>query len=143
MQSTQRSVWPEPDNRPKALKYEDHANAIEKMIVDALPEIVGKLVSMAKEGNVAAARYLVDRILGRPARLAAAPAMDTALPYTDADYEDALKRRQDSRAWNDAFSTPAPGEDSISPRAEKMLAIGKYLERHFEKKCRNQDRHLR
>ena len=143
MQSTQGSANNEIDRRPKALKYKDHANAIEKMIVDALPEVVGKLVSMAKDGDVRAARYLVDRIHGRPARLAAAPAMDTALPYTHADYEDALKRRQDSQAWNDAFSTPAPGEDSISPRAEKMLAIGKYLERHFEKRCRNQNPHLR
>ena len=60
------------DRRPKCLQYEEHATAIEKMIVDALPEIVGKLVSMAKEGIVAAARYLVDRMHGRPARLAAA-----------------------------------------------------------------------
>ena len=147
-QGSAQTTQPELDRRPKCLRYGEHANAVEKMIVDALPEIVGKLVSMAKEGNVAAARYLVNRILGRPARLAAAPSTDTALPYTDADYEDDLMRHKDwhdasVRAYNNPFKIPMPGEDSISPRAEKMVAVGKYLERHFEKRCRNQDPHRR
>ena len=74
------------DDRPRALRNAEHARAIEQMIMDALPNIITKLVSMAEEGNVAAARYLVDRIHGRPARVAAPPTMDTSLTYTRQDW---------------------------------------------------------
>ena len=81
-------------------------------------------------------------------RLAAAPAVDTALPYTYPDYADDLMRHKDRhdaamRVWNNPFNTPMPGEDGLSPKAAEMVAIGKQLERHFEKKCRNQNPHLR
>jgi len=32
------------------MRYAEHAHMIEQMIVDALPEIITKLVSMAEEG---------------------------------------------------------------------------------------------
>jgi len=60
---------PERDDIPKAPRYAEHARRIEQMIMDALPDVVEKLVSMAKDGNIAAARYLIDRIHGRPAKL--------------------------------------------------------------------------
>ena len=47
----------------------EQATTAEKMIVGAVPEIVAKLIAMAKDGHVPAAKYLVDRVLGRPARL--------------------------------------------------------------------------
>ena len=49
----------------------EQAMTAEKMIVDAIPEIVAKLIAMAKAGLVPAAKYLVDRVLGRPARVPA------------------------------------------------------------------------
>jgi len=64
------------------------------MIVEALPGIVTKLISMANEGNMAAARYLIDRIHGRPDRVAAAPAVDSSLTYTHFDIAaDQLRRK--------------------------------------------------
>ena len=54
---------------PMALRLPETAAAAEKAIADAIPQVVGKLVSMAMEGNVAAARYLVDRVLGRVAKV--------------------------------------------------------------------------
>jgi len=77
---------PERDDRPKVLRYADRITAMEEMILDVIPEIIGKLMSMAKEGNVPAARYLVDRLAGRPSRLPASPSMDRALPYTSDDW---------------------------------------------------------
>jgi hypothetical protein len=71
------------DNQPvQALRFAQEANAAEQMIVDALPTIITKLVSMAKDGNIAAARYLVDRILGRVSRLPSPPAVDHAITHT-------------------------------------------------------------
>jgi len=73
-------------DEPKALRYADRINAMEEMILDGIPEIISKLMSMAKEGNVAAARYLIDRMAGRPSRLPAPPSIDRALPYTSQDW---------------------------------------------------------
>ena len=97
----------ERDRRPKCLRYEAAAGALEQMIVDALPGIDTKLISMANEGNMDAARYLIDRIHGRPACLAAAPTVDSSLTYTHFDMAaDQLKRKaqQDARADLAMFS---------------------------------------
>jgi hypothetical protein len=61
---------------PRALTYSEHADAIEQTIVDALPSIVEKMIQMAMDGDLKAARYLIDRILGRVAR-ATSPAAQT------------------------------------------------------------------
>ena len=48
-----------------------------------MPEIIDGLIDSAKGGDVAAARYLCDRLLGRVPALATVPAEDTRLPYTE------------------------------------------------------------
>jgi len=109
---------PELDDRPKAHRYADQARLIEQMIVDALPEVVGKLVSMAKEGNIAAAKYLIDRIHGRPAKLAAPTVGDISLT----DF------RRDGRA--DPLQRKTTDED----RARfAMLSIGDRMSRNQRK----------
>jgi len=95
------SATVEPDDRPKALRYAERVKALEEMILDALPEIIGKLITMAKDGDIAASRYLTDRIFGRIARVPTAPASDTSLPYKSSDWTlDQLKHkdRRDSLA---------------------------------------------
>jgi len=83
-----------PDERPKALRYRDRINAVEEMIVDALPDITRKLIAMAKDGDLAAARYLFDRIGGRPSRLPMPPSTDRTIPYTCSDWAaDSLERK--------------------------------------------------
>jgi hypothetical protein len=86
MRKQQEVNYEERDRRPRALRYEEHVRAIEQQIMDGLPEIIEKLMSMAKEGNVPAARYLIDRIHGRPAKLSTAAAWDTSLPYNHQDW---------------------------------------------------------
>jgi hypothetical protein len=54
MKDTTGSAQFERDSRPKALLYRDQLEAVEQMIVDALP-------------NIVASRYLVDRIFVRAA----------------------------------------------------------------------------
>ena len=71
---------------PKALRYAKELNAAEQIIVDAMPEILGKLVAMAKDGDIAAARYLVDRMYGRVPRLSLPPAVDNTAPFTNRDW---------------------------------------------------------
>jgi len=82
-----------PDERPGAFRYRDRINAVEEMIVDALPDIAKKLISMAKDGDVAAARYLFDRMAGRPSKLSSPPSHDREIPYTGLDWCGAIRRR--------------------------------------------------
>ena len=140
MQHKNETDYQEPDLRPKALRYEEHGRTSEKMIMDALPEVVDKLVSMAKEGNVPAARYLLDRIHGRPARLAAAPVVDTTLRYSHSDLatdEMRHKQRHDAawRSWqtvvDNPFAVQVPGEPGLRPGDPAMIAIGKQIERRI------------
>ncbi len=73
--------------KPKALLHQATAAAVESKIAEALPEIIDGLIVSARGGDVAAARYLCDRLLGRVPALATVPAEDTRLPYTEADAE--------------------------------------------------------
>ena len=101
MSTRNESTAFELDERPKALRYRDRINAVEEMIVEALPDITRKLISMAKDGDLAAARYLYDRIGGRPSRLPLPPSIDPTIPYTNSDWSaDSLERkdRRDAKA---------------------------------------------
>ena len=79
--------------KPKALRYAPAAEMAEQQIVDALPAIIDNLIAFAKGGDVASAKYLCDRILGRVATVERPPALDTALPYEEADFEQEQRRR--------------------------------------------------
>ena len=85
------------DDRPKALRYAERINALEEMILDGLPEVIGKLMSMAKDGNIPAARYLIDRMAGRPSRLPLPPSIDKSLPYKSEDWTSDLIIRKEQR----------------------------------------------
>ena len=84
---THGGARPGAGRKPKILQYASAGDALEQTIVDALPKVIDKIIAMALDGDLAAGRYLVDRILGRPSRLSAAPVEDRALAYTHADYE--------------------------------------------------------
>jgi len=95
--STTKRINDGPDERPKAFRYRDRINAVEEMIVDALPDIAKKLISMAKDGDVAAARYLFDRMAGRPSKLSTPPSHDREIPYTGLDWSADLLELKDRR----------------------------------------------
>ena len=73
--------------KPKALLYADLAACAEQKVADALPSIVDALIESAKGGDLGAARYLCDRILGRVAAVTVPPAYDERLPMTECDLE--------------------------------------------------------
>ena len=73
--------------RPRTLKYADTLQAVEERVVDALPEIIDALIGRAKSGDLKAAIYLADRILGRTAGARIAPADDRERPYDEAAFE--------------------------------------------------------
>jgi hypothetical protein len=75
------------DMQPKALRYTGDLAAVERRIVDALPEIIDGLIARAKEGDTKAALYLVDRVLGKTVGAKIAPADDRKPPYSEEDYE--------------------------------------------------------
>jgi hypothetical protein len=83
--------------RPKTLRYREALDAAEQSIVDALPEIIDRLIAQAKEGDLKASTYLLDRILGKAAGAKMAPADDREAPYTEADFEEEEQNRQESR----------------------------------------------
>jgi hypothetical protein len=73
--------------KSRTLKYAGTHQAVEQLNVDALPEIIDGLICRAKEGDVKAALYLCDRILGKTAGAKVAPADDREAPHTDAAFE--------------------------------------------------------
>jgi hypothetical protein len=73
--------------KPRTLRYAEALQSVEQRVVDALPDIVDALIRRAKVGDVKAAIYLCDRILGRSARAKVAPADDREPPYTEAAFE--------------------------------------------------------
>ena len=83
--------------KPKALAYADTAALVEEKIAAALPDITDALISFAKGGDVASAKYLMDRILGRVATIETAPAGDTRPPFTEEDAEVAAAKRKSER----------------------------------------------
>ena len=86
---------PELSQQPGAA--EAALQAVEQRVVDALPEIIDALIGRAKAGDMKAAIYLADRILGRTAGSKVAPADDRERPYDEAAYElDEQEREEDN-----------------------------------------------
>ena len=83
--------------RPKTLRYREALDAAEQRIVDALPDIIHGLITRAKEGDAKVAFYLCDRILGKTAGTKMAPADDRQAPYTEADFEEDEREREEHR----------------------------------------------
>lgn len=75
---------------PKALRYADVRALVDERIAAALPDITETLIEAAKGGDIAAARYLTDRILGRTALMEAAPA-DAEDPNLDARIDELMQ----------------------------------------------------
>src|SRR5688500_8505480 len=84
--------------KPKALKYASELAAAEGKIISALPDVIDGLILAAKGGDVAAAKYLLDRSFGRVKEQSAAIADDTAIPFGDDD----LARAERSKSFTDA-----------------------------------------
>jgi hypothetical protein len=82
--------------KPRTLKYAETLQAVEERIVDALPEIIDALIGRAKAGDLKAAVYLADHILGRTAGAKIAPADDRERPYDQDAFElDEQEREED------------------------------------------------
>ncbi len=79
--------------KPKALAFADTAALVEEKIAAALPDITDALIEQAKKGDLGAARYLCDRILGRVATLERPPVLDTGAPPDEADWEQEERKR--------------------------------------------------
>ena len=83
--------------KPRTLRYAESLQAVEQRVVDAHPDIVDALIRRAKVGDVKAAIYLCDRILGRSAGAKVAPADDREPPYSEAAFElDQQEREEDN-----------------------------------------------
>jgi len=83
--------------KPKALAFADTAALVEEKIAAALPDITDALIEQAKKGDLGAARYLCDRILGRVAAVETAPAEDRRLPFNEEDVQIEEMQRESDR----------------------------------------------
>ena len=83
--------------KPKALAFADTAALVEEKIAAALPDITDALIEQAKAGDLGAARYLCDRILGRVAAVEKPPAEDKRMPFTEEDADLAAAQQQNGR----------------------------------------------
>ena len=91
--------------KPRTLKYAETLQAVEERVVDALPEIIDALIGRAKAGDLKAAVYLADRILGRTAGAKVAPADDRERPYDDAAFELDEQEREEDHDIRRLFAT--------------------------------------
>jgi hypothetical protein len=66
---------------PKALRYAHEVAAQEAKLVAALPQMLDLILAAARAGDTSAARYVVDRVLGRVQTQAAERQLD--LPGDD------------------------------------------------------------
>jgi hypothetical protein len=87
--------------KPRTLKYAEALGRPEQRIVDALPEIINALIGQAKAGDLKAAAYLCDRILGRPTGARIAPAEDCERPYDEAAFrlDQEERDKSDESRW--------------------------------------------
>jgi hypothetical protein len=85
--------------KPKALRYASELAQAEEKIMSALPAAIESLVDSARLGDVAAAKYLLDRAFGRVQVQSAPVAEDTAIPFDESDFERAEKHKEHMDAW--------------------------------------------
>jgi hypothetical protein len=90
--------------KPRTLKYAEVLQSVEQRIVEALPEIIDRLIVRAKDGDPKAALYLCDRIFGKTAGAKVAPADDHEPPYTDAAFELDEADREEHRDMRRLFA---------------------------------------
>jgi hypothetical protein len=81
--------------KPRTLRYAEALQAVEQRVVDALPEIIDTLIGRAKAGDLKAAAYLCDRIMGRTSGAKVAPADDRERPYDEAAFELGEQEREE------------------------------------------------
>ena len=91
MSDNRGGARPGAGRKPKAFLYADLAACAEQKVADALPSIVDVLIESAKGGDLGAARYLCDRILGRAGSVSVPPAYDERLPMTERDLERTMR----------------------------------------------------
>ena len=133
MQTQQGSTGQPQDHRTVAARYAAEADAAEKMIVDALPAIIGKLIDMAKDGDVKASRYLVDRILGRVPRLGGNPSSTDliarlpSIKHKEATYPISFRDTTPNRPKSSG--APIPGISSRHDDVPALDAIRQQIER--------------
>jgi hypothetical protein len=87
--------------KPKALRYASELAQAEEKIMSALPAAIDSLIASAQCGDVAAAKYLLDRAFGRVKEQAAPVAEDTTIPYSETD----LERDETTKAWRDSLGS--------------------------------------
>jgi hypothetical protein len=86
-------------DKPRTLRYAEALQTVEQRVVDARPDIIDGLIRRAKVGDVKAAVYLCDRILGRTAGAKVAPADDREPPYTEAAFELDQEEQEDDNIF--------------------------------------------
>jgi hypothetical protein len=100
-ESTHGGARPGAGRKPKALRYASELATAEQKIMSALPAAIDSLVAAAQCGDVAAAKYLLERAFGRVQVQSAAIADDKAIPFDESDVE----RAESKRAWLNGMDT--------------------------------------
>jgi len=108
--------------KPLIIQHPEKTDALEQRILDALPGVIDKLIAMAKDGDVRAARYLVDRILGR-VPIVHAPVVVEDEPEVDVDDEAEWERvRERYMTPERVAATRAEFNRLANVAMERMLA---------------------
>lgn len=111
--------------KPKALRFAKELAVAEQMMVAEAEPIVATLIALAKKGDVSAAKYVLDRIFGRPPEQTITLAEDLNLPLDHPRAMRAWRRREDEAAaqeFVDEATRSTLPRDALKHRVERIAA---------------------
>jgi len=113
---------------PKAVRYAHEVATQEARLVAALPKLADLLLAAARAGDTAAARYLVDRVLGRVQTQARPVAEDYTLPWDHAAAESTAEIRRRRELAKELAPNPRGREASREVLAAEHIVVGAELD---------------
>jgi hypothetical protein len=119
--------------KPKALRYAHEVAAAERTIIAAIPEMLAIIFKAARTGDVSAARYIMDRGLGRVQTQAKPIAEDYTLPFDDPAAEEVATLRRRRELAREVARPAANRSESVHAELDLLKAeMGEELRAQFE-----------
>lgn len=126
--------------KPRGIRYAREVAATEGRIVAALDQLVDTLLAAARNGDTSAARYLLDRILGRPAAQTRPASEDYTVAYDNAAAEEVAEIRRRRELAQKLTLTKSP---DYTLAVEHQLAEAELCDVPEEEQYDAQERHMK
>lgn len=130
IKSNHGGARPGAGRKPKVQIVQDDPclNEVEKFISDNLMDIAIAMVERAKKGDNVAAKYLIDRKLGRPAKLTIEDFIECQ-EYLEDAFDEITEEISEDEAVDETDTEPLTTENSRSQTQNTKLAQTEFLRR--------------